>query len=131
MPPPDYAAIMTSGTPSEDADTGRTFWYVLDDDDNPVPVAVDDLSEWARWHHENLHRRQVDFTEFCDPNVAVSTVFMGIDMSIGLGPPRFFETMVFGGEFDLFQQRYATIAQAREGHRGVVDMLRSGRSPVE
>jgi hypothetical protein len=114
---------MHSDTPSNGDGTGRTwppYWFVLDDDDNPVPV--DDLSEWAPWHHKNLHRRQIARTVISD-GVCVSTVFVGIDMSLGAGVPKFFETMVFGGEHHHMQVRYDTIGAARAGHKLIVDQL--------
>jgi len=45
------------------------------------------------------------------------------------GPPILFETMIFGGEHDMWQDRYATIEQARRGHQRVVENLRAGRDP--
>lgn len=53
----------------------------------------------------------------------VSTVHLVIDHSFGDGPPIIFETMVFGADGDEwgdYCDRYATEAQAREGHTAVV-----------
>lgn len=41
------------------------------------------------------------------------------------GKPVFFETMVFGGEFDQRFWRYATRAEAIKGHAEVVAMVRT------
>jgi hypothetical protein len=49
--------------------------------------------------------------------IHVSTVFLGIDHGFGEAAPVLFETMVFGGELDLFQDRYATWNEAVAGHR--------------
>ena len=59
----------------------------------------------------------------------VSTVWLGLDHSFGLGPPIIFETMVFGGEYDQYCTRYSTKEQARAGHKRVVADLRAGRDP--
>jgi hypothetical protein len=47
--------------------------------------------------------------------VTVSTIFLGINTSF-IGPPRLFETMVFGGEYDMEQERYSTWDEAEAGH---------------
>jgi len=52
--------------------------------------------------------------------VVVSTTWIGIDHSWGQGPPVIFETMVFGGDLDGEQDRYATIEEARAGHHAMV-----------
>ncbi len=50
----------------------------------------------------------------------VSTVWMGINSSIGGGPPVIFETMVFGAAegtvWDDFQARYCTEEEALKDH---------------
>jgi hypothetical protein len=51
-----------------------------------------------------------------DNENSVSTVFLGLNHQYGDGPPLIFETMVFGGKYDQEQERYATEAQALEGH---------------
>ncbi len=57
----------------------------------------------------------------------VSTVRLPFDHSWGDGPPQLFETMVFGGAHDEWQERYATAEVAQAGHRRVVWMVRLGR----
>ena len=51
----------------------------------------------------------------------VSTVFLGIDTTAGLtkGPPRMFETMVFGGPMNRHQVRVATYDEAMTTHRSL------------
>ncbi len=54
--------------------------------------------------------------------VLVSTVWLGLDHQFFTsGPPLIFETMVFGGPLDEYQQRYSTEDAARRGHQGVLD----------
>jgi hypothetical protein len=65
-------------------------------------------------------------------DVEVSTVFLGLDHNFsGAGPPVLYETMVFGGDLDHFQQRYPTRGEAAEGHRQVcLDVWGHVPSPV-
>lgn len=58
-------------------------------------------------------------SKFFEP-VQVSTVFLHIDCNYGTGKPELFETMVFGGEYDEHQWRYATWDEALKGHWEVV-----------
>lgn len=47
--------------------------------------------------------------------VMVSTIFLGIDHGYG-GAPLLFETMIFGGQHDQWQNRYRTFQAAKDGH---------------
>lgn len=50
--------------------------------------------------------------------VLVSTVFLGLDLSYHKNSiPVLFETMVFGGTHDQYQERYCTWNQAVNGHK--------------
>lgn len=51
--------------------------------------------------------------------VSISTVFLVINHNFGDGPPLLFETMIFGGPEDEFQQRYFTWDEAAAGHEKV------------
>jgi hypothetical protein len=58
-------------------------------------------------------------------NVKVSTVFLSLDHRIsGEGKPILFETMVFGGEFDLYQRRYTSYKEAEWGHEIICKMVK-------
>lgn len=62
----------------------------------------------------------------------ISTVLLGMDHNYsGVGPPLIFETMVFEDEdfLALYCERYATQAEAREGHAMVVAALAAGKKP--
>lgn len=81
--------------------------------------------EWAQ-----LYKRTQDPTN--DPrrvastkigDVHISTVLLGLDHSWGDGPPLIFETMIFGGEHDEYEERYATREQAEAGHARAVAMV--------
>jgi len=58
--------------------------------------------------------------------VFVSTIFLGIDHNFGGGKPLVFETMIFGGKHDLYQERYSTYEEAIEGHKRAV-LLAKGK----
>lgn len=87
------------------------------------------LHEWAAKMNDDAYKR-VAITECA--GVMVSTVWLGLDHSFGsTGPPVIFETMVFASEnapealaaSDGEEWRYATEAEAMEGHRAVVARL--------
>ncbi len=87
------------------------------------------LEEWGRWLQEPDAKR-VGLTHL-DGGVKVSTVFLGIDHGYGHGPAMWFETMIFGGDHDGFQDRYTTYEQAEAGHAAVVRALHNGTDPAE
>ena len=72
-----------------------------------------DLMAWARWF-ENAERHIGSTTK---GDVHVSTVFLGVDHSFGDGAPLLYETMIFGGEHDQYQDRCSTYEQAEEMHK--------------
>ena len=75
------------------------------------PKAVD-LMTWARSFGKT--DRHVADKEI--GNVRVSTVFLGLNHSFGDGPPLLFETMIFGGEHDGYQERCSTYSEAEAMH---------------
>jgi predicted amidohydrolase len=94
---------------------------------------IEDHLEWARLFErrrqdqapESWWRKQTTLGD----DVSVSTVWLGLDHSFGMGPPLIFETMIFGGEHDQDQWRYATKAEAWDHHEEVVAALRAGEEP--
>ncbi len=83
--------------------------YILD---GRTPVECNSILEWGKWFEEA--DRHVAKTVKND--IQISTVFLGIDHSFGGGLPLLFETMIFGGEHDEYQQRYSTWEDAENGH---------------
>ncbi len=60
----------------------------------------------------------------------VSTIFLGTDHNFrGEGPPRLFETLVFGGSLDQEQERYSTYDAAIEGHARLVERAKAAATP--
>jgi hypothetical protein len=94
-------------------------WYVLDKKNNPI--AKPSL-EAAKWLDDNDHRRIVKRDEIGD--ILISTVFLGLDHSwTPGGNPVLWETMIFGGEHDHYQDRYTSHEDAIEGHKKALKLV--------
>lgn len=84
---------------------------------NPLPS----IQAWSALH-KNREYQSVSQTEI-DEDVRVSTVWLGLDHNFyGEGPPLIFETMIFGGPLNDYQERYSTEEQARTGHNAAVKL---------
>jgi hypothetical protein len=94
---------------------------------NPI-----DMWKWVELHKDRTYVVVAsDEFEWKGEDVYVSTVWLGINYNfIDAGPPIIFETMVFGGEYDEWQWRYETEAEARAGHviitEGVIKVTENG-----
>ena len=95
--------------------------YILDKKKNPVPV--NDIAEWAEWFEKNPKKRRVRGTRIL--GTWVSTVFLGLNLSFTDSQefPLIYETMIFGGELDQYQERYSTKQEALKGHRHAVKIV--------
>ena len=89
--------------------------YILDGH-KAVPA---DLMTWAKWY-EKADRHVAQSGQ--QGKTRVSTVFLGLNHQWGEGPPLLFETMIFGGEHDQYQERYATWDEAEQGHRKACEL---------
>jgi len=87
--------------------------YVLDDQGEAVPA---DVETWVQWIGTHKTTMATDIVR----EALVSTVFLGIDANLGHGPPRLWETMVFGGPNDGDTQAWATRFEAIRGHDAFV-----------
>ena len=85
-------------------------------DGTPYP----DVSAWAI-DFEYMDR-QVGRTILKDGTI-ISTVYLGLDHSFGLGEPLIFETMVHIDQW-VDQIRYSTEAEAKAGHEKIVKKWR-------
>ncbi len=105
----------------EVAMTLRARFYILNEHDEPVPVA--DAIDWALWFEANTDRRIVlrdTIGEAC-----VSTVFLGLDHSYRDDLPlKIYETLVFDGQLGGEMDRYATRDEAIVGHAAMCDRVR-------
>ena len=98
---------------------------ILNDKHELVPVS---LMEWARWLDKNPMLRAVHQETVGEH--FISTVFLGIDHSFGVGKPLWFETMVFcegheNCELHEDMDRYNNWAQAEKGHKKMVKKVKT------
>ncbi len=92
-------------------------FYTLD---GKIPVVTTDVIEWGMWFSNN--DKIVKQTTIHD-GTRVSTVFLGLDQSWNSDVPILFETMIFGGEHDEYQDHYATWEEAEIGHEKAIEMI--------
>lgn len=99
----------------------RGYW-ILDTEKRPKLVAS--IEEWGRFYETAdsiVKQEEIG-------GVRISTVFLGIDHQFGDGPPILFETMIFGGEHDQYQDRCSTWKQAEDMHEKACAMVRGPAS---
>ena len=79
---------------------------------------------WGRWCDEHYLVAASQPTR----GVTVSTVFLGLDHSFVPGSaPVLWETMIFGGDDDGYQERYTSRAAAVAGHTRAEAIARGER----
>jgi hypothetical protein len=93
-------------------------YYVLNGD---TPIQVASLEEWSSWFLRS--DREVARTTLAD-GAMVTTEFVGVDHRApdeATAAPLLFETRTFDANWrDSVSGRYATLRQARLGHRAAV-----------
>ena len=102
----------------------RSSHYLIDEDGITYAYSVETVARLTAWARavEVQHRVGKDFVN----GYRVSTVFLGTDHGYG-GEPLLFETMIFGGKFDgldEYQERCATLAEARAQHQRAIDLAK-------
>jgi hypothetical protein len=91
--------------------------YILDGR-TPVLCSAEQWGNWIVIADRRVCRTTIGCTR-------ISTVFLGIDHQMeDHGPPLLFETMVFGGKHDQFQERCSTWDEAEAMHARAVAMVR-------
>jgi hypothetical protein len=101
------------------------IFYILDANGNPV--AERDIDAWALWV-QNANRT---LARDVVGDVTISTVFLGYDHNHGFsGKPILWETMIFGGLHDQYQDRYSTREGALTGHHKAVFLASTGEAAV-
>ncbi len=83
------------------------------------PIEIDDIDLWGESFQNSRHIARTNIN-----GVDVSTVFLPIDHDhSGTGPPILWETMIFGGSVDEYQERYTSRADAIIGHIDALDIV--------
>lgn len=107
--------------------------YILDDEGNIVPC--EDIITWGRWLEKAYETgaRRVGYDDL-SRGTYVSTVFLGQDHSYHMTQsldhkPLIWETMIFGGHHNEYQERYYTRAEAEQGHQIALALARSAEPP--
>lgn len=95
------------------------MWYTLDE--NNKPVKATSIMEAADWMENNLERKVVKQEHIGD--IFISTVFLGLDHAWNSDVPVLWETMIFGGEHDQYQERYTSYEDALEGHKKALNLI--------
>src|SRR5262245_50906062 len=98
--------------------SAQPLYYILNDAFEPLPI--DDVLEWSEW----CRRHRVLGQDSLPGNIFVSTVFVGVDTrdAFDFGPPLLWETMIFGGPQNRYQERYASREEALNGHRRAIQL---------
>ena len=94
-------------------------WYTLDVDNKPVVAAS--VIEAAEWLDKNPERKAVKQEHIGD--IFISTVFLGLDHAWNSDILVLWETMIFGGEHDQYQERYTSYEDALEGHQIALNLV--------
>ena len=87
---------------------------------NKKPVKEPDTLKWAKWFEKA--DRHVKRDSIGD--VEVSTVFLSLDHNFSGGKPLLFETMIFGGKHDQYQDRCSTWKEAEEMHKKAINKVK-------
>lgn len=98
----------------------RPLYYILKD---KIPVPVSNMEETLEmWKTGEARRVKSDVIY----GIHISTVFLSIDHNFyDKGLPILFETMIFGGKYNDYQERYETWDQALVGHEIAVQMVKN------
>jgi hypothetical protein len=91
----------------------RSPYYKLDEAGDPV--ACEDLLDWAAWFAVSHEER----------------VFLSIDHGFHDGDPVLWETLMFGGEYDLACDRYRSREDALVGHEVWVLVAKGEMTPID
>ena len=86
-------------------------------------IVCNDIYEWGRFmeHKDRIVKQEII------GNSRISTVFLGLDHRFGEGEPLVFETMIFGGKEDQYQNRCSTWEQAEKMHLKALKKLKGGK----
>ena len=98
-------------------------FYILDENRQPKAATIEEFARWCATR--DRHVKEIAFGHEAIGTITVSTIFSGLDYRVRCaGPPILYETMVFGGPHDGYQERCATWDQAEAMHQRIVDMVK-------
>lgn len=116
----------------------RTMNYYLAED-GKTPIPAKDIEEWCQKFRDDMRmvKRHVQENGVwreavrydCGDGAWVSTVFLGIDHAFGDGPPVLWETMIFGGPHNDYQERYTSYEDALAGHERALKLAQELEVP--
>ena len=95
--------------------------FILDANKKPQPATLEEWAEWFESAERHVAQDEVD-------GVSISTVFLGLDHQFGGGPPLLFETMIFGGKHNDYQERCSTWEQAVAQHAEALRLVKQTAS---
>lgn len=101
---------MVGGSTPESPFHNRLLYTLADRE----PVSCPDVLTWGYWMRDHRADCQVGLTYVGE--LAVSTLFLGVDMAMFGGGPLLFETIVFRGETNLHQMRCGIWTEAEGMH---------------
>jgi hypothetical protein len=92
-------------------------WYILK---RGRPVKAKSIKHYHYW---SLNSKYKAVKQEHIGDIYVSTVFLGLDHALNSNIPVLWETMIFGGEHDQYQERYTSYEDALEGHQIALNLV--------
>ena len=99
--------------------------YILD---GKKPIRVSDINVWGKFLEG---KERIVAQDEINKDCHISTVFLGLDHSYGDEDPILFETMIFGGIHDMYQERYRTWEESEKRHKQLVKLLKQGEKDLD
>lgn len=104
-----------------------SIYYVLRDG-KPVEASLAELTLWLQCGAKG---RQVG-DDILSDGTRISTVFLWIDHAFRkFGSPVLWETMIFGGPHDQYQERYTSREDAIKGHEKALRIARGEENTTQ
>ena len=97
------------------------MWYILK---RGEPIKAKSSKHYHYWSSNSKYKCVKQ--EHID-DIFISTVFLGLDHSLGSNIPVLWETMIFGGEHDQYQERYTSYKDAFEGHQLALNVVNKNK----
>ena len=94
------------------------MWYTLNENNKPVASTANESSLWMENNPEKKAVKQERIGK-----IFISTVFLGLDHAWNSDIPVLWETMIFGGEHNQYQERYTSYEDALEGHQTALNLV--------